>query len=48
LVELEEDKFIAGFHQQVQKKEKRPTMTGISRRNISSKEIWYWYMTVNS
>jgi hypothetical protein len=41
LVELEEDRFIARFHQQVQKEKKRPTMTGTSRRKISSKEIWY-------
>jgi hypothetical protein len=49
LVELEEDRFIAGFHQAGKEgKRKRPTMTDTSRRRHLSKEIWFWYMTVSS
>jgi hypothetical protein len=48
LVKLEEDRFIAIFHQQVQKERERPTMTDTSRRRSLSKVIWYWYMTLSS
>jgi hypothetical protein len=48
LVELEEEKFIAGFHQQVQKeREKAYHDRHIKKRHLS-KVIWYWHMTVSS
>jgi hypothetical protein len=48
LVELEEDRFIAGFHRRYRRKERRPTMTDTSRRRYLSKVIWFWYMKVSS
>jgi hypothetical protein len=48
LMELEEDIFIAGFHQQVQKEQEKAYHTHTSRRKPLSKEIWYWYMTISS
>jgi hypothetical protein len=51
LVELEEDKFIARFHQQVQKEQEKAfdRMTNTrSRRKHLSKVIWYWYMIASS
>jgi hypothetical protein len=39
LVELEEDRFIAGFHQQVRRNERRPIMTSTSIRRHSIRVI---------
>jgi hypothetical protein len=39
LIELEEDKFIAGFISRCKRKEKRPIMTSTSRRRHLNKVI---------
>ena len=48
ILELEEDRFIAGFQQQVQKSREKTCMIDTSRRSSSSRVILCSYMTANS
>lgn len=48
LLVLEEDHFIAGFHQQVQKTGKRPDTTDILSIQLSRMETWFCCMIISS